>query len=153
MSGRDYTSKRYQILEALKTKLELINGMGTFLTDVSKNVHTKLLFWDEVDSFPAIHMNAGSETRENLAGGVKNRFLSITLRVYVKNFENAQKNLDELIEDIETVIEDNSVLSYVNRSTPPVTQYTQDILIQSIETDEGVLDPLGVGEVLVLVRY
>ena len=98
-------------------------------------------------------MNAGSETRENLAGGVKNRFLSITLRVYVKNFENAQKNLYELIEDIETVIEDNSVLSYVNRDTPPVTQYTQDILIQSIETDEGVLDPLGVGEVLVLVRY
>ena len=151
MAVRDYTTKRYQILESLQTKLKTINGLGAFLTDLSKNVHTRLLFWDEVDMFPAIHMNAGTETRNNLGGGVKERFLTITLRCYIKNASNPQKALDELIEDIETVIEDNSVLSSV---TPQgVTQHTQDILIQSIETDEGVLDPLGVGEVLLLVRY
>ena len=30
---------------------------------------------------------------------------------------------------------------------------TQQITIISIDTDEGVLDPLGVGEILIEVRY
>jgi len=32
-------------------------------------------------------------------------------------------------------------------------QYTQQITVISIDTDEGVLGPLGVGEILIEVRY
>ena len=59
--------------------------------------------------------------------------------------------LDKLLEDVETVIEENSRLSYLDLNG--VTQYTQQITIVSIDTDEGVLEPLGVGEMLIEVRY
>jgi hypothetical protein len=56
-----------------------------------------------------------------------------------------------LLEDIETVIETNSRLSYTNRRGDE--EFTQQITVVSIDTDEGVLEPLGVGEMLLEVRY
>ena len=35
-------------------------------------------------------MNAGSETREYQAGGYKDRFLSVTIRCYVQDEEDAE---------------------------------------------------------------
>ena len=72
-------------------------------------------FWDEVDTFPAIHLNAGSETREYQGAGYKDRFLTITARVYVKETD-AVVALDKLLEDIETVIEANGRLAYVDKT-------------------------------------
>ena len=150
MAARDHTTRRSQILAGLVTVLKTINGSGNFRLDLSNNVSKRLLFWDEVADFPAVHLNAGSETREYQGGGYKDRFLSITLRCYV-NAEDAVAELDKLLEDVETVIEENSRLSYLDLNG--VTQYTQQITIVSIDTDEGVLEPLGVGEMLIEVRY
>ena len=148
--SRTYTTRRQGIVNALAEKLKGINGTGNFFTDLDNNVVGRLLFWDEVEQFPAIHINAGSETREYQGGGYKDRFLSITLRCYV-NTEDAADALDELLEDVETVIEDNSALSYTDKRG--ASQKTQQITIVSIDTDEGVLEPLGVGEMLIEVRY
>ena len=106
MTARVYASRRKRIIDALVTKLKTINGQGAFLTDVGENVHPTLKFWDEVDEFPALHLNAGSETREYQSAGVRDRFLSITIRCYVQE-EDAQEGLNELMEDVETVLEDN----------------------------------------------
>ena len=113
-------------------------------------VSPRLKFWDEVEEFPAIHINAGSETREYQGGGYKDRFLNLTIRCYV-NQEDAVDALDELLEDVETVLEENSSFRYYDRMG--LKQQTQQITIISIDTDEGVLDPLGVAEVLIEVRY
>ena len=148
--SRTYTSRRANILNALATKLKDINGAGAFLSDVQNNVHPRLKFWDQVDEFPAIHLNAGSESRQYQAGGYKDRFLAVTIRCMV-NEEDAQDALNILMEDIETVLEDNAQLEYVDRQNN--TFKTQQITIVSIDTDEGVLEPLGVGEILIEVRY
>ena len=150
MATRDYTTRRLGIVNALVTKLKEIDGTGSFLTDLSDNVSPRLKFWDEVDEFPAVHLNAGSETRDYQGGGYKDRFLSITLRCYVQD-DDSVAALDALLEDIETVIEDNSRLQYADRLG--ATQHTQQITVVSIDTDEGVLEPLGVGEMLMEVRY
>lgn len=150
MATRDYTTRRVGIVEGLVEKLKNINGTGQFLTDVAGNVSPRLKFWDEVEEFPAIHLNAGSETREYQGSGYKDRFLSVTLRCYVQD-EDAVAALDELLEDVETVLEDNSRLAYKDRTG--TTQYTQQITVVSIDTDEGVLEPLGVGEMTIEVRY
>ena len=152
--SRAYTTRRQQIVKALVATLKTINGTSGFLTNLSGNVKPRLLFWDEVAEFPAVHINAGSETREYQGGGYKDRFLSITLRAYVETStkdEDAQNALDKLLEDVETVIESNSRLSYQDKQG--VTQFTHQISIISIDTDEGVLEPLGVGEMLLEVRY
>ena len=150
MSKREYTTRRLGIVEALVNKLKDIDGRGFFLTNVNENVSPRLKFWDEVDEFPAIHLNSGSETREYQAGGYKDRFLSITIRCYVKD-EDSVDVLDELLEDVETVIEENSQLTYKDRNN--ADQHTHQITVVSIDTDEGVLEPLGVGEMVLEVRY
>lgn len=150
MAERDYTSRRLNIVEALTEKLKTINGSGAFLTDVNENVHPRLKFWDEVEEFPAIHLNAGSETRQYQTGGYKDRFLTVTIRCYV-NEEDAQAALNALMEDVETVLEENSRLEY--RDAQNRRFNTQQITIVSIDTDEGVLEPLGVGEVVIEVQY
>ena len=147
---RSYTTRRLGIVNALANKLKDIDGTGYFLTNVNENVSPRLKFWDEVEEFPAIHLNAGSETREYQGGGYKDRFLNITVRCYVQD-EDAVLALDELLEDVETVLEDNSRLTYKDRNN--VDQATQQITIVSIDTDEGVLEPLAVGEILIEVRY
>jgi len=150
MSSRAYTTRRLGIITALVEKLKTINGAGTFLTDLGENVSPRLKFWDEVEEFPAVHLNAGSETREYQASGYKDRFLTVTVRCYVQA-EDAVEALDELMEDVETVLEENSRLKYKDRTN--VDQYTQQITIVSLDTDEGVLEPMGVGEMLLEVRY
>ena len=149
-TARTYTSRRANIVNALAQKLKDINGAGAFLSDVQNNVHPFLKFWDEVDQFPAVHLNAGAETREYQGGGYKDRFLAITIRCYI-NEEDAQDALNILMEDIETVLEDNAQLEYLDKQNNSFK--TQQITIISIDTDEGVLEPLGVGEILIEVRY
>ena len=150
MVARIYTSRRSNIVEALAEKLKTIDGSGAFLSDVGNNVEPRLKFWDEVEDFPAIHLNAGSETREYQGGGYKDRFLSVTIRCYV-NEDDAQYALNALMEDVETVIEENSNLQYFDKQNNEFN--CQQITVVSIDTDEGVLEPLGVGELLVEVRY
>jgi len=150
MSTRQYTTRRLGIVQAIVEKLKNIDGSGLYLTALGDNVSPRLKFWDEVEEFPAVHLNAGSETREYQAGGYKDRFLSVTLRCYVQD-EDSVLALDELMEDVETLLEENSRLMYKDRNG--ATQYTQQITIVSIDTDEGVLEPLGVGEMLIEVRY
>jgi hypothetical protein len=150
MSNRLYTTRRQSIVNALVEKLKEINGAGNFQSNIFGNVSPRLKFWDEVDDFPAIHLNAGAETREYQGGGYKDRFLSVNVRIYVRE-EDAVDALDKLLEDVETVVEDNSRLQYTDKQGN--TQYTHQITVLSIDTDEGVLEPLGVGEMLLEVRY
>ena len=151
MSSRTYTSRRANILAALTEKLKDIDGSGAFLTDLQNNVEPRLKFWDEGMQFPAVHLNAGTETREYQGGGFKNRFLIVTIRCYVQDEMDATEALNLLMEDIETVIEENARLQY---SDPQNNTFnTQQITIISITTDEGVLEPLGVGEITIEVQY
>jgi len=146
---RLYTSRRSGITKALADRLAKIDGSGLYYQAVAET-SPRLKFWDEVEEFPAIHLNAGSETRQYQTGGYKDRFLNVTVRCYV-NQEDSVSALDELLEDAETVLEENSKLLYLDRNG--LEQHTHQITILSIDTDEGVLDPLGVGEILIEVRY
>ena len=150
MSNRLYTSRRYAIIEALAEKLKIINGTGDWSVNLADNVHPKMIFWDEINEFPAVHISAGNEQRQYQGGGYKDRFLSVTVRCYVKD-EDPGKVLEGLLADIEFVIEENGRLAYQDRSG--ASQTTHDITVTSIDTDEGALAPLGVGDILLQVQY
>jgi len=150
MSERQYTTRRLSIVDALVDKLKDISTDNSCRTDIYQNVHPRLKFWDEVDQFPAIHLNPGAETREYQGGGYKDRFLGITVRCYVYE-EDATYALEALLEDVETVLEQNSGLTYYDRDN--TEQTIQQITIVSITTDEGTLEPYGVGEIQIEVRY
>jgi len=149
MSERGYTTRRSAIVDAYVQKLLTINGTGSFLSSVS-NVEPRLKFWDEIEEFPAIHINAGSETREYLGAGEKFRFLTLTFRCYV-NEDDPVEALERLMEDVETVIETNNPINYTDNLGK--VQCTIQTTILSIDTDEGVLDPFGIGEIITTVQY
>ena len=149
MANRDYTTRRSAIVNAFVEKLKTIDGTGKFRTVVA-STSPRLLFWDEIAEFPAVHVNSGSETREYLGAGEKFRFLTLTFRCYV-NEEEAVDALEMLLEDVETVIEDNNPIVYTTGLGTSIS--TIQTTINSIDTDEGVLEPFGIGEIIATVQY
>ena len=148
--ARKHTTRRRAIVEALSEKLEGINGSAPFRTSVAK-VERRLKFWDEVNEFPTIHVGAGAETREYDGGGFRFRFLRITIRCYVSDDDDVILALEELLEDVESVLEDNDPLGYTDSTG--ASQSTVQTTIATVDTDEGVLEPLGVGEIVCEIRY
>ena len=108
-----HTTRRRAIIEALCTKLEQINGSAPFRTSVAR-VERRIKFWDEVTEFPTIHVGAGAETREYEGAGFRFRFLRITIRCYVSDDDDVILALEELLEDVESVLEDNDPLGYTD---------------------------------------
>ena len=148
--ARKHTTRRRAIVEALSEKLEGINGSAPFRTSVAK-VERRLKFWDEVTEFPTIHVGAGAETREYEGAGFRFRFLRITIRCYVSDDDDVILALEELLEDVESVLEDNDPLGYTDSTG--ASQSTVQTTIATVDTDEGVLEPLGVGEIVCEIRY
>ena len=147
--ARSISTRRSQLLAALVDKLKDIDGSGDYRTNLAKQVFPTMKFWDEIDTFPAVHLSAGTETRQYYGGGQKWRFLQITLRGYV-NQEDPIEGLCLLLEDIEYVLDEHPQFTYLDSyGTAGVAQIT----VLSIDTDEGVLAPLGIGEMIIEVRY
>ena len=110
-----------------------------------------MVFLDQIQEYPKVCVVAGDEAREYQPNEFKWRFLSLDIRVYVDNEEDPQEVLALLMEDIERVIDDNDVLIYDDTVSPNLT--TTSLTLESLTTDEGVLNPLGIGEMTVLCRY
>ena len=73
------------------------------------------------------------------------------IRVYISDEEDPQEELALILEDVERVIDNNDVLTYDDSVSPNLNTTSSTIL--TIATDEGVLTPLGVGEIAIQVRY
>ena len=142
-------TRRISIVKALAEKFKIIDGTGSYKTNLFDNSYPKLKFWDEVQDFPCVYLTAGTEIREYMPADFTWGFLSISVKVYVRSESEAQQQLEDLLDDLEKVIHDNRVLVYDTTNNFSTTE----ILIQSITTDEGLLAPYGVGEINLQVRY
>jgi hypothetical protein len=142
-------TRRASVVNALAEKFKIIDGTGTFKTNLFSNSYPKLKFWDEVQDFPCVYLTAGTEIRDYLPSDFTWGFLNVSIKVYVRSESEAQELLENLLDDLEKVINDNRVLVYDTTNNLSTTE----ILIQSITTDEGLLAPYGVGEINIQVRY
>lgn len=146
-----YRTARKKIAEALVEKVKQIDGSHPFAINLFDNVHSRMVFLDEIEQYPKVCIVAGDEEREYQPGGFKWRFLTLTIRAYVENAEDAQEELSLLLEDIERIIDENDGLVYDDTVDPNLR--TTSITVDSISTDEGVIAPLGIGEMVVTIRY
>ena len=147
----EYRTKRRKIVDALVEKIKLVNGQHPYNSNIFNNVSGRLKFLDEIEEFPKVCIIAGDEVREYQTAGFKWRFLTLSIRAYVRNEEDAQEELATLFEYIEKIVDENDALVYDTSVIPNGT--TTSMTIDSISTDEGVIAPLGIGEMLVTVRY
>jgi len=141
-------SRRTSIITALTTKFNTIAGVAPYKTNLFNNAYAKLKFWDEVEDFPSVYTTPGSEQREYHPGGFAWGMLGLSVKVYCRG-EDAQQQLEQLLEDLEVCVDANRVLVY----DVAKAYETTEILIQSITTDEGLLAPYAVGEINLQVRY
>jgi hypothetical protein len=143
-------TRRSSIVEALTDKLKTISLANGYSTDLGEQAYSKMRFWDEIQEFPCVCLVAGAESIVHQGGGMKDRYLDVTLRAYV-NEEDSTLALEKLLEDVELIIDRNGRLAYVDSSGN--TDSTRDIIITYIDTDQGALSPLGVGEMTLQVKY
>lgn len=143
-------TRRSSIVEALTEKLKLISLANGYSTDLGEQAYSRMRFWDEIEEFPCVCLVAGPESIVHQGGGTKDRYLDVILRAYVKD-EDPIVSLERLLEDIEIIIDNNGRLAYVDSSGNTGT--TRDIIITMIDTDQGALSPLGIGEMSLQVKY
>jgi hypothetical protein len=146
-----YRTQRKKIAEALVKKLKEIDGNYPYNSNLYQNADSHLVFLDEIQQYPKVCVAAGDEIRQYQPGGFKWRFLTITIRAYVDDANDPQEILSLLLEDIERVVDDNDILVYDDTVSPHLS--TTSANIQSIGTDEGAIAPLGIGEMVIEVRY
>jgi len=145
------TNRRSEIVDFLITELKNIDGgtsnysaSYTFNVNLFNNVYRGVKFLDEVNDFPAIYLAAGAENREFESLSLTVATLDVTIRSYVYGEDNSQSLADDLLEDIEHVI-------YSLEDSP--TKGIQDITIESITVDEGLVEPYGLAEVNLQITY
>lgn len=145
MSGK---TKRSKITKAL---VDLVNNNLNSIdypSNIYSNAHNKLKFWDEVNDFPYISIVAGGENRQYLPANFVWGFLEIVIRIYVED-ENPQEVLEDFLGDVEALLDANNNLVY-DSDTGDTTEL---ISILSINTDQGLFAPKGVGEVVIQIQY
>ena len=146
-----YRTERSKIVDALVKELKTsINGVSPYNSNIFNNADGHLKFLDSIQEYPQVCVVAGDETREYEPGGLKWRFLQVSIRCYINNENDPQETLALLCEDIERVIDNNDVLTYDDTVSPALK--TTSLTILTLSTDEGVLAPLGIGEMAIECR-
>ena len=143
------TSRRRDIANFLVGELKKIDGgvstfdsSYTYQVNLFDNVFRRLKFLDEINDFPSVYLQAGTENRIYDSKGLTTSTLDIMLRVYVHT-ETSIEELESTMQDIEFVIYNMDTEKYG----------MMDVQVSTMGTDEGLLDPYGIGEVGVTVQY
>jgi len=143
------TSRRRDIANFLVGELKKIDGdvssfdsSYTYQVNLFNNVFRRLKFLDEINDFPSVYLQAGTENRIYDSKGLTTSTLDIMIRVYAHT-ENAVEELESTMQDIEFVIYNMDTEQYG----------IMDVQVATMGTDEGLLDPYGIGEVGVTVQY
>lgn len=148
--GRLYSTRRASIIGSIVDLVKNINGTDNYASNLYGNVYPKLKYLNDINDFPAVCVVAGSEDRQYQAGHYRDRYLNVKVLIFV-NEENPLTRLDCILEDIETLIEDNGNLEYFDRHNNSLR--VKDISVLSITTDEGTLEPIAIGDMALRVHY
>jgi hypothetical protein len=148
-------SARSGITKAIADKLaKELNGTGFYINNVYGNVDTKVVTLDGVKEFPYISVTPGPEIRQDMPSNVSISTLKVYIRIYVENNNDPQAELESIISDVENFIDTHLNLEYnINTVAGVEKKTTIDNTIVSISTDEGLLAPNGLGEIILDVRY
>jgi len=141
-------TRRQKIITALVNLLKQIDGNSPYDSNLYNKVKDKLIFWDEIEEYPLVCLNAGTESRDYQTANVNWGFLGVTIRIYVKG-DDAKDKLENIFGDIEHLLYTNNNLAFGDNSEEICT----DIRIVSISDDEGLLAPIGVGQMELEIQY
>lgn len=149
-------SIRSGVCKALRDRLiAVLDGTNPdYLTDMYGNITNKVVHLADVPDYPYMSVTPGPEIREDQPSNFTWGFLTVNIRIYVSDEEDAQGELEKIISDVENFLDENINVEYsITRPSGVELATTTDITIESIQTDEGLLDPKGLAEIVITVRY
>ena len=142
------TSRRRDIINYLISQIKLIDGTVsaygyTFKTNLSQNVYKGLKYIDQINDFPSVYVQAGEETYRYNSKTNTEAFMTIMIRIYAYE-EHSLYKLEDLVDDVTHALE---------RIKYDQSHRIISAEIVSIDTDSGLFDPYGLGEIMVAVQY
>ncbi len=143
-------SNRQSIVEAFTTATkDFLNGVNDPY-NIYGNVFSTNMLAKDIVSYPCITFSPGPERFQYLPSGLRWNFLTMYSRVYVKGVEEPQQELEVLIQKIKNIIDSNTNIPYYVGNT---LMHITDCTLDEISTDEGLLAPDGIAEIVFVVRY
>jgi len=139
-------TKRGLIATALREALKEISQDNGYNTNLYENVEKRFIFPDDDPELPIVTFVMGRESIRYQPGGFQDRFITVSIRCYVEGDDSVEKT-EKIIQDIEAVVEKHSRLVLSDGST------IRDMKVELIDTDQGVLAPLGLAEIQLVVEY
>ena len=143
-------SNRRLITDELLLCLQKIDGGPSpysagydFKSDIHTNAYKGFKFIDEVNDFPSVYVTSGLEQRVYNTNKLTESIVTTTLRCYVYG-QDPQTQLSNIIEDIEHVVYNAKFDTQIQ---------VQDITIKEILTDSGLLEPYGMAEIFLNIRF
>lgn len=148
-------SARSEIPKAFVNKLkEALNGTGDYVNNLYGNVTNKVTHFQDIVNYPTVTVTPGPESRDDMPSNFTMCTLEVYIRIYVQNPNDAQGELETIISDLEKFVDNNLNIEY-NLITSQGSEAKRTISnsIVSISTDEGLLDPNAIGEIILSVQY
>jgi hypothetical protein len=143
-------SNRSNIVNHIITNLKKIDGRTSpfsssyvFSTNLYENVFRGLKYLDEINEFPAIYLQCIRELRLYTTANATEGVVELALRGYFHSDENSLST-NNIVSDIEHVL--------YNMDTNLGLQI-QQITINEIIVDSGLLEPYGMVEIFLSVSF
>ena len=152
-------SKRRQIINEIVTALKLIDGTQetlpgsprspyTFCTNIYTNAFAKQEYLGAINDFPSVYCYPISpETKERIGDAQVFSSFLLEVRGYIYSDDNPIEVSADLAQDIQYIID-----SMRYRPTFKDLNVTE-CRVQSLSTDEGIMEPYGVVEIRALIVY
>lgn len=126
-----------------------------YFTNIYSNVFTSSRQFSQIQDYPAVTVSAGPESFEYQTAGLRWNFLRVYIRAYVKDESEPNAKLELVIDDIKNLIDEFDTFTYTvsKPDGTTLTLSTTQSTLEEISTDEGLLAPLGIGELIITIRY
>ena len=120
---------RQDIVQQLVTELKTISG-------INDNVYSEFYMWDDIPTgqYPVLIVQAGMEMANYEGKSTLDTDFRAIIYGYVLSYETRETLLNELIQDVRTII----------HADPTSNGLTMDRQMVSIATDEGIQKPHGI---------
>lgn len=142
------------LIERIKTELDG-SQPDKYYSNLYGNVSYKTYKFEEIQEFPYVGVTAGSETYQYQPSRQKWNFLGISIFLYDKDEYDVEQKLENLIEDIKTILDSEINIPYT--VTKPdgseLSAETTETTMLSTDTDEGLFKPFGFAEVQITIKY
>ena len=132
-------ARRTQIVDAL------VDHLATNTDAMTNNVHKRYLYLNEINDFPTITFIPQSEARVARGGGFRQCVISVFVRAYVYDEEDALGTAETFGMQIDDAIE-----------TFPETYRNfevEEARVTEFRTDEGLFHPYGMADLSLQILY